>query len=389
MSQPPRPESPATPDPPQPLTVRLTPLTQILEAAAAGDSHSTTLAPAGSYERAAPFFLDTEMAAADTAATVREYLSVLHQQHQSVRMVGLQGARVTGQGAVVTDDDRLLRETVIEFTAQGRAPDGLRPGGQDGEYILPGRIDAVITAPSLLVKRPWYQNFGHWLVDGATVLALAAPMIGTGELTIVTGRYGGKMNALVADTIARLAPGAKVLQQPDDQVWQFSALRYVTPPHVPPLFKSPVALRRLRQGFLAGMEETAPRRRLFISRRGAGNRRCVNEPELFQLCEARGFEFIEPERLGLLEQAKLFAEAAYIVGAKGAALTNCIFCAEGAKTMVLSPADFPDPFFWDICAQTGGYGEVFGAIVSGKPRGLNEFRIEPARLTAMLDAAGL
>ncbi len=346
-----------------------------------------TLAAAGSYDRRRPFHLDIEQADGFTRSNATQYFSVLKQQHPSVRMVGLPGAVMTGQGAVVTSGDRLVKESVVEFTAQGRAPDGFT--GSGGGYGMPRRLDARIAAPCVLAKRPWYRNYGHWLVDGATVLALTAELVQAERLKVVVGQFGSpRMRAVVMDTIAQLVPGATVLEHPDEQIWQFDQLHYVSPPHVPPLFKHPEALRRVRAGFLGAGTGMAPRRRLFITRRSAGNRRLVNESEIFDICGARGFQFVDPEKLSLREQAVLFSEAAAVIGAKGAAMTNCLFCAPGTKVMLLSPGDFPDPFFWDV-APACEYGEVFGPTVTAKARGLNEFTIEPQRVAAMLDAAGL
>ena len=347
------------------------------------------LAKDGVYSRRAPFFLDTEYASSTTRAAIDQYFKVLKQNHQAVRLVTLPQARITGQGAVITAENHMLKESVVEFTARGKAPDGLTAAGTD-TYTLPNRVDREIDSPCILVKRPWYANYGHWLVDGATVLAMAAETIRIKGLTVVVGQYSGpKMRAVVRETINQLVPGAKVLEHLDAKVWRFNELYYVTPPHVPPLFKLPEALGRVRAAFMTSLGEIEPRRKIFISRRGAATRRVVNEPELFELCAARGFEMVEPEKFSLLDQVRLFAEAAMIVGPKGAALTNCMFCAPGTKTMVLSPADFPDPFFWDVCGQRGDYAEIFGPVLTQKPAGLNEYSVEPAKLSAMLDAAGL
>lgn len=353
------------------------------------DAPPVTLAMSGIYERRAPFYLDVEQATMSTRTALAYLFRALKQQHQSIRMVTLPDAQVTGQGAVMTRDNFLIKESVVEFTAHGRPPDGLM-ATKTGGYSLSTRVDFEVEAPCILVKRPWYANFGHWLVDGATVLALAAETVRARQLTVVVGNYASiKMRAIVLDTINQFAPNAKVLQHPDKEVWQFKELYYVTPPHVPPLFKSPEALRRVRAAFVSTIGAAEPHRKLFVSRSGAANRRVVNEAEVFEVCAARGFEFVQPEKLSLVEQAKIFAEATTIVGAKGAALTNCLFCAPGAKTMLLCPSDFPDPFFWDVCAQTGDYGELYGPIVTAKSPGLNEFTVEPARVSKMLDAAGV
>jgi hypothetical protein len=357
---------------------------------AANDSIKVdVLVKAGAYTRRKPFFVDLEQATEATRATVELHFGILRQQHAAVRIADIHGATVTGQGAVVTAGNLLVKESVVEFTAQGRAPDGLSKL-EDNGFAMSGRFDRRITEPCILAKRPWYRNFGHWLVDGATVVALAAERIREQNLTVIIGDFGSpKMRAVVNDTIQKLVPGANVLSHRDEEIWHFDDLCYVTPPHVPPLFKLPEALQGIRSAFLGPDGGPAPFRKIFVTRRTAGNRRLVNEAEIFELCAARGFEFVDPEQLSIGQQAVLFAQSSAVIGAKGAALTSVLFCHPDTKVMLMSPADFPDPFFWDVAQNGCDYAEVFGPIVTDKARGLNEFTVEPARVSAMLDAAGL
>lgn len=349
-----------------------------------------SLVPSNSYYRRAPFFVDAEEAERGTQNTLKEYFGNLKQSYRDCRLVRFSDALVTGQGAVITSGAHLLRESVLEFTNHGRAPDGLTLGEGSG-YHLSKRVDRVIDMPCILVKRPWYSNFGHWLVDGASVLAVAAEHIKSENLTLVTGSFGtGKMAAVVNETIDRIIGPAAVLQHEDKEIWRFRNLCYVTPPHVPPLFKLPESLMLIRKAFLGPDTRQPSGRKIFVSRRSAANRVVVNEDELFKICATRGFELIDTEKFTISEQAKLFSEAVAVVGAKGAALTNGIFASPECKFLLLSPADFPDPFFWDIVSQLKcDYAELFGPVVTERARGLNNFKIDPVRFTAMLDAAGL
>ena len=111
-----------------------------------------------------------------------------------------------------------------------------------------------------------------------------------------------------------------------------------------------------------------------------------NEAELIAIAATSGYEVVQPERLDLVGQAVLFRAASCVVGVKGAALANIVFCAAGASVLVLSPGDFPDPFFWDLAAHAGAsYAELFGALTArDRPRSHNPFRVDPARFAALL-----
>ena len=193
------------------------------------------------------------------------------------------------------------------------------------------------------------------------------------------------MSNVVRETLEILVPGTPFLEVPDNEIWTFSDLRYITPLHVPPLFKYPTALRVLQHRVL-GSAEFQRCRRLFISRGSAASRELVNEDELFDLCRTQGFTRVQPEGLGFREQAQLFADAETVIGVKGAALTNCLFCSPEASVIVMSPDDFPDPFFWDICGQMGlRYGEIYGRSVGEGPTAKRPFTVDAAGLSAIMD----
>ena len=163
------------------------------------------------------------------------------------------------------------------------------------------------------------------------------------------------------------------------------------PVHVPPQFKLPAALQTLRARLLprtprgAGLKP-APTRQLHILRMGRKRRRLLNEAEIVELSARQGFETVAPERLSMREQAKLFAEAEVVVGVKGAALSNIMFASPACRVIILWPADFIDPFYWDIAsARHAPYAELFGDLVTrDQPASRNDFTIDPARFEATL-----
>ncbi len=347
----------------------------------------TWLGP-GRYHRAAPRALDTEGLDPDLKAGLRDSFQVLEQPYGHVRRVSLKHALVVGQGSVVTRDGLLVRDSAVEFLAHGNPPDGFARGDGAASLHLPPAGRRHVNGPLLLLKRPWWRNFGHWLIDSAATLALATRMTLPSGWRIMVGRQENPaMRRVVADTIRRLAPGVAVLEHPDDEVWLCEELLYVSPLHIPPLFKHPDGLAALRAGML-GDDTPAPSRRLFVSRGARPARRVVNESELIALARARGYEVVDPEGLDFAAQVRLFRAAASVVGVKGAALTNLLFCPPGARCLLLSPGDFTDPFFWDLAGHAGvDYGEMFGHVLErDRPRGHNAFAIDAGRFSELLPA---
>ena len=347
-----------------------------------------TVVPSGYYTRRAPFYLDMDQAQNSTAQAMAVYMGAVKADYQTIEIHELSDALVCGQGAVVTRNRELLHDSVLEFLASGEIPDGFT-AAEDGLQIVPP-VTTEIEAPCILAKRPWFRNFGHWIVDAAALVALTAKICRAEGLTIVVGDVGtGPLRNVMLDTIGRILPGSRVLFHPDNETWRFRSLRYVTPVHVPPLFKLPKALSDLRDAILPEWSTIEPFRKIFVLRGTNVHVRSLgNSDRIVDLCRRRGYDPVMPELLPIHEAARIFAEAKMVIGVKGAALTNTLFCRPGAMVMTLSPADFPDPFFWDLVAQREvGYGELYGTITTDRRQAHNDFIINPARLTRMLDAA--
>ena len=75
------------------------------------------------------------------------------------------------------------------------------------------------------------------------------------------------------------------------------------------------------------------RRRIFVSRRGRGARRIVNEPQVVAALAPLGFEPLHLESLSLAAQIAAFRDAECVVGPHGAGLTNLAFCGRGTRVV--------------------------------------------------------
>ncbi len=93
--------------------------------------------------------------------------------------------------------------------------------------------------------------------------------------------------------------------------------------------------------------------RLYISREKAGRRRVINEAELWQQLEPRGFTKILLEDLSWKEQINAFAQAKVIVAPHGAGLANLVFCRPGAQVVEFFNRAYVNPCFWRLAGVTG------------------------------------
>ncbi len=372
------------------LTIRRETIADVLSygeewPARTGIAQVQLIAPSGQYARRPP-----EKVYADrllpSERIYHDYISTTIQDYPSIYCIEFASAIVTGQGAVISQDGRLLDDSCWEFFVHGHVPFGLRLD-DNGILIQIASPTTYVHRPSLLVKRPWWRNFGHWMVDGAALLAMIPDLTLPSNYQVVVGTFEDpKMREVVYDMLKVLCPGVDVVEQPDDEMWLFSELYYMTPVHRPPLFKFPTSLHRLRSIFLPRAILELTTRRFFIQRGAEPRRPLENETEVLSICKFFNIQPVRPELLSIEQQISLFNSAEIIIGVKGAALANIIFCKATTKIIVLSPNDFADPFFWDIAGQLSlHYFEVFGPIstsVAGQAQ--NSFSIDTNDLTEVL-----
>lgn len=344
------------------------------------------IAPAGNYVRRAPVCSDTQDAAELTQDIYAEYISRQAPSHGAICQVGLRDALVFGEGSVATAGGALLIDSCWEFFSQGGCPVGL-VARDDGHYQLTSRPTHRIDRPSLLVKRPFGRNYGHWLVDDAALLALLPRLRLPADCQIIVGRVEDPaLRAVMRDTLDILAPGMTIIEHPDHEVWQVSTLYYLPPPHISPFTMHPLALTALSDRLRSAVPAGPATRRLYVARDPLWGRSLINVDQVVQVCQRFGFDIVYPERYSLREQIALFQSAQCVVGVKGAALANVLFCMPGARLLALSPSDWPDPFFWDLATQRGvAYAEMFGPATNDDARqSMHAFTIDAQRLARTL-----
>ncbi|MDE9449054.1 glycosyltransferase family 61 protein [Aliiroseovarius sp. Z3] len=109
-------------------------------------------------------------------------------------------------------------------------------------------------------------------------------------------------------------------------------------------------------------------RNIYFSRREIDSERrpLLNESELLELAEKRGFEILDPASLSLLDQVKMMAEARAIIGPTGAALTNVLFACEPIKVGVMSAREACLNYFQVLSGYRGHeHHWILGRFVDG------------------------
>ena len=122
-------------------------------------------------------------------------------------------------------------------------------------------------------------------------------------------------------------------------------------------------LRDTILGKLGGAIPIQDRKRLFLTRKHAAHRRIVNDGEVQEAAEARGFTTIDCGALSVSQQIATFSTASHVAGMTGAAFTNLLYCPPDAKAVIILSADDLAGHYWSLNAVRG----MPFSIVVGRP----------------------
>jgi len=140
--------------------------------------------------------------------------------------------------------------------------------------------------------------------------------------------------------------------------------------------------------------ELVPGRRIYVTRgRKRHNRIVRNEEAVLEMLGERGFTAVDPGALSVAEQIRMFAEAEWIVGPHGAALTNLLFASPGASVIEMFAPDYVDVSYWKLadCLPDVSYRYLLGTGPTPRPGReevavMNDITVDIGALERMLDS---
>jgi len=102
-------------------------------------------------------------------------------------------------------------------------------------------------------------------------------------------------------------------------------------------------------------------RRLYLRREGTGARRILDENKLWHFLKGFGFEACQPETMSVVEQARLFSQAAVVVGPHGAGMSNMVFAPARSLWVEFFHPRYVNACYWWLAAAAGcRYAHLLG-----------------------------
>lgn len=259
----------------------------------------------------------------------------------------ISGARIQGDnGLVILPDGSYASESVYGRSVLERDPDycGPRPRPvieKAGNYF------------SLLVIWSKGGNYYHWLHDTLQRLYRVTEWLPEDVIYIVPPN----LQPFQMETLRLVGIRDDQLDFFEgDEVWELENL-YFSPPTTNSGSHRREADEWLRDKILQGYQiaPAAPRRRIFVSRRGMTNRRLVNEAAVARFLQQYGFETCRPETLSFRSQVELFAQAEVVVSTHGSAFANILFAPSGLVVVdMIQPRMLDWAYvFWAMSEELG------------------------------------
>ena len=123
-----------------------------------------------------------------------------------------------------------------------------------------------------------------------------------------------------------------------------------TPPEIPKwvcdFLKMELMIKR-------NIQPSKAKEKIYISRSNAYYRRIINEKEVIDYLQSKGFKIMHLEKFSIDEQIKIFASAEVVVAPHGAGLTNLAFCNPGTKVIEIFAPYYMVFMFWMISNHCG------------------------------------
>jgi hypothetical protein len=236
-------------------------------------------------------------------------------------------------------------------------------------------VTARVKKPAVLISHFWAENYAHTLLETASRFWAWEQCPDLADLPVVW-----ELNRPWQKEVAEwLCPG-KARPMPASHT-QFDTL-YV-PSFYSQIGSSQASVRWLRKRF--GAPEGPGKRRLYVTRADATERRVTNEDEILAMLRPMGFECVMLTGMSVAEQRDMFRDAEIVVMPHGAGCANMIFAGAGAKFIEFVPKSYQHHMFWHIAKWSDQW---YGRIVCNDGEN-KDMHVDSTVLGCALEAADM
>lgn len=249
----------------------------------------------------------------------------------------------------------------------------------------------AIEADAYLPVYYWHFNYHHWLIECLPLLLEYRDNPRLHSLKLI---LPAQLNAFQQATLDLLQiPTEKIVFfQGNDctfkRLW-VPTLGNFLPQQLQSVKSSLFAAAKIQPllpQMLSEPGQSTQRKRLYISRTDATERRVSNEQQLIPLLKQYGFEMLELGSLSLSEQMHWMNQASVLMGPHGAGLSNLIFTPSDCLLLELMPRDTINHCFWLLSNalraqnEINNYAYLTGPVTSAQ----RDFNIDPKALESLL-----
>ena len=271
-----------------------------------------------------------------------------HILSSSMFVVTVPHGRVWSDSAIISKDDRLLKDLSVEI---GKTPETFDQHSIFQKWKL--RSAHYFSGKAAVLNAPGGLNYCHWMFDvlpRLELIRLSGQSLDSIDHFIVNSCH----LAFQQETLTYLGiPKTKIIES--EQYGHIKANQLI----VPSLLRGystvgsmidQFACDFLRNKFLVDsvVNTVSGTERIYITRSGCSYRQVINETELVDFLSTLGFKVIKLESMSVAEQISTFAQAKIIVAPHGAGLSNIAFCAPNTKLVELFSPNYVNVCFWGI-----------------------------------------
>lgn len=297
--------------------------------------------PAGSGQRSAPKMLEPRL-----PWEFLTFFGGMTIKDESAHVATIPHGRVYGEGAVISQDDRLIGNLSRQM---------LRENDQRRHSVFKklklGPCTKINGTVAVLAVQAG-DVYWHWMFDLLPRIHLLRQSgIPFDEFDhFATNRI---LHPFQRETLECAGiPRHKIIECDEDT--HFEADRVVAT-SITRTLPAAWGVRYVRDLMLAGVgdHDDVKSRRIYVTRADARQRRVSNEDEVFGYLRGLGFESVRLAGRSMEEQARLFASSEIVIAPHGSGLTNLLFCQPGTRVVEFFSHTYVNPCYWALSNAAG------------------------------------